>query len=127
LRQPNVDRRYHHATMIRRVNPSSAACSLSVSVFALVIVLALAGCHRKKIPAPAPAPSPSTACASNQDCDDGWACLARRCADARKVGAFTHSEQAVTPEKVRLELEQRQDQHMRQIDKAAEMPCPQEN
>lgn len=60
------------------------------------------------------------ACRSNQDCDDGWACLAQRCYDTRKSAAFTHSDQQVTPDRVRREVEHQQDEHMRRIDKDLE-------
>jgi hypothetical protein len=56
-------------------------------------------------------------CVSNQDCDNGWACLAGRCADTRKSAVFTHPEQMVTPDKVRQEVEHQQEQHMRRMDK----------
>lgn len=56
-------------------------------------------------------------CASNQDCDNGWACLAGQCADTRKSAVFTHPEQMVTPDKVRQEVEHQQDQHLRRMEK----------
>ena len=83
---------------------------------ALAAALAAGGCPRAK-PRDAPAAKP---CASNQDCDDGWACLAQRCYDTRKSAAFTHPEQQVTPERVRQEVEHQQEQHMRRIDKELE-------
>ncbi len=82
----------------------------------LAAALGAAACHRAK-PRDAPAPK---ACTSNQDCDDGWACLAQRCYDTRKSAAFTHPDQQVTPDRVRREVEHQQDEHMRRIDKDLE-------
>jgi hypothetical protein len=78
--------------------------------------LCAAACQRAK-PHDAPAPK---ACRSNQDCDDGWACLAQRCYDTRKSAAFTHPEQQVTPDRVRQEVEHQQDEHLRRIEKDLE-------
>ncbi len=84
-------------------------------LIALVLGAALgaAACPRAK-PHDAPAPK---ACASNQDCDNGWACLAQRCYDTRKSAAFTHPEQQVTPDRVRQEVEHQQDEHMRRMER----------
>jgi len=82
----------------------------------LVAALGAAACLRAK-PRDAPAPK---ACASNQDCDNGWACLAQRCYDTHKSAAFTHPEEQVTPDRVRQEVEHQQEQHMRRIDKDLE-------
>ncbi len=82
----------------------------------LAAALGATACHRAK-PHDAPAPK---VCASNQDCDNGWACLAQRCYDTRKSAAFTHPEQQVTPDRVRQEVEHQQDEHMRRIEKALE-------
>lgn len=65
------------------------------------------------------APAPKV-CASNQDCDNGWACLAQHCYDTRKSAAFTHSDQQVTPNRVRQEVEHQQDEHLRRIEKDLE-------
>ena len=59
-------------------------------------------------------------CASNRDCEDGWACLSARCYDTRKSAVFTHPEQMVTPERVRDEVLHQQDQHLRRIEKDLE-------
>ena len=99
--------------------PSRARRSLYLILAALLFATACPGAKARDQPAPKP-------CASNQDCDDGWACLAGRCADARRSAVFTHPEQAVTPDRVRQELEHRQDQHLRRIDKdlqGADMPA----
>jgi hypothetical protein len=80
----------------------------------LAATLAAAGCPGAK---PASAPAVAKACTSNQDCDNGWACLAGRCYDTRKSAVFTHPEQAVTPDRVRQEVEHQQELHMRRIDK----------
>ena len=84
----------------------------------MVIATALASiaCPRAK-PHDAPA---AKACASNQDCENGWACLAQRCYDTRKSAAITHPDQQVTPERVRQEVEHQQEQHMRRIEKELE-------
>jgi hypothetical protein len=66
-------------------------------------------------------------CASNRDCEDGWACLATRCYDTRKGAVFTHPDQMVTPDRVRDEVEHQQNQHLRRIEKdldGADVPGP---
>lgn len=80
----------------------------------LAAALGVAGCPRAK---PHDAPPAPKSCASNQDCDNGWACLAQRCYDTRKSAAFTHPEQQVTPDRVRQEVEHQQDEHMRRIER----------
>jgi hypothetical protein len=80
------------------------------------MALGAAACKRAKPPEP-PAPK---ACTSNQDCDNGWACLAQRCYDARKSAAFTHPEQQITPDRVRQEVEHQQEQHLQRMEKDLE-------
>jgi hypothetical protein len=82
----------------------------------LAAALGAAACPRAK-PHDAPAPK---ACASNQDCENGWACLAQRCYDTRKSAALTHPDQQVTPDRVRQEVEHQQEQHTRRIEKDLE-------
>ena len=76
------------------------------------MLVAASACPREK---PHDAPSVKS-CASNQDCDHGWACLAGACYDTRKSAAFTHPEQQVTPDRVRQELDHQQEQHMRRLE-----------
>jgi hypothetical protein len=45
-------------------------------------------------------------CRKSSDCDDGWVCLARVCADPRGSAIYTDPAHAVTPDKVRDEVEQ---------------------
>jgi hypothetical protein len=66
-------------------------------------------------------PPPKT-CASNRDCDDGWACLTGQCYDTRKSAVFTHPEQQVTPDRIRQEVEQQQAGHMQRIDNQMKDP-----
>lgn len=87
--------------------------SLRIVWAILAATLAGSGCPDPKAHDVAAARS----CASNQDCDQGWACLTGRCYDTRKSAAFTHPEQQVTPDKVRQEVEHQQEQHMQRIDK----------
>ena len=86
--------------------------SLRCLILGVAATLVAAGCPRDKVRG-TPAPK---VCASSRDCDDGWVCLSGQCADTRKSAAFTHPEQQVTPDKVRREVEQQQEQHMRRID-----------
>jgi hypothetical protein len=87
------------------------------------LTLAGVGCTGKKV-SDAPA---QKACVSSQDCGDGWLCLAGRCADTRKSAAFTHPDQMLTPDKVRQEVEQQQQRHMRRIDKTLQDSDPSGN
>ena len=66
-------------------------------------------------------------CASNQDCEPGWACLTGHCYDTRKSAAFTHPEQQVTPDRIRQEVEHQQDLHMRRMDKDLQATEPSGN
>jgi hypothetical protein len=83
------------------------------TVAALLAVLLCSACPASR----AHDATPAKSCASNQDCDNGWACLAGRCADTRKSAVFTHPEQMVTADKVRQEVEHQQEQHMRRMEK----------
>ena len=80
----------------------------------LGVTIVAAGCPGAKPRGTAPVAKP---CATNQDCDPGWACLAARCYDTRKSAAFTHPERQISPDRVRQELELQQQQHLRRMDK----------
>jgi hypothetical protein len=101
-------------TSLSCLRQRSAGFVFAVAVTATLVV-ASAGCPRKKA-GDAPVSVPKS-CASNQDCDDGWACLAARCYDTRKSAVFNHPEQMVTPDRVRQEVEHQQDQHLRRMEK----------
>jgi hypothetical protein len=95
--------------------PSRLAPWLMVvaTAVAMTALVATTGCPGSK----AHDPPALKSCASNQDCDPGWACLTEHCYDTRKSAAFTHPEQMITPARVGQEVEHQQDQHMRRMDK----------
>ena len=71
----------------------------------LLVVLAvssvLAGCESNK------PPPPPGACKADPDCADGWVCLAGRCTDPAAGAIITDPSNAVTPDKIKRELEHR--------------------
>lgn len=82
--------------------------------FSVVFALALstAACGGDKKPAEAAAEAPAT-CSSNADCDDGLTCLGGECTDTSAKALYDgDSTNAVTPEKVQREVEQRSQQHV---------------
>ena len=93
-------------------------------ILAIAIVSMLggttSGCRGEKKNNRVVADAVAKPCASNRDCEDGWACLAAHCYDTRKSAIFTHPEQMVTPDRVRDEVEHQQDQHLRRIEKDLE-------
>jgi hypothetical protein len=100
--------------------PRGATIRLIVAIVAASSLAGVAaGCRRekKRVVSDTVMAKP---CASNGDCEDGWACLAARCYDTRKGAVFTHPEQMVTPDRVRDEVDHQQDQHLRRIEKDLE-------
>lgn len=88
---------------------------------ALLFVASAAGCHRFKKNAAAdddagPAAGATTlACQATADCPSGWVCMAQRCTDPRSKAIYTDPANAVTPGKVRKEVEQ-QLEHREQVE-----------
>jgi hypothetical protein len=63
-------------------------------------------------------PAEATACSSDDDCEDGWVCLAKKCANPSSGAIYDDPANAVTPEKVQQQVEQTGQQHEKDIDKA---------
>jgi len=79
--------------------------------FVLGVALLLA-CGKSK---PAAERKPTT-CKQNSDCAEGWVCLARKCADPSGKAVYMDPAHAVTPDKVRDEVEDVQKRHDDDID-----------
>ncbi|MSP60841.1 MAG: hypothetical protein EXR72_10960 [Myxococcales bacterium] len=86
----------------------------------LALLLGLAGCPKS----PSAEVAGPKECASNIDCPRGWVCLAKKCANATHGAIFTDTSNAVTPGKVKDEVEQQLKAHDDKMDnlmkKAAE-------
>ena len=106
--------------MIDRCPPFSYAAAMNKLL--LLALLALAGCPKS---APEATAGPK-ACASSTDCPSGWVCLAKTCAHAAPGAIYTDTSNAVTPDKVKREVEQQLQAHDDKMDnlmkKAAEQP-----
>lgn len=102
----------------------STRYALARHVVLALSLLAGAGCGKTK-PEPAASAGP-VACQSNDDCAKvkaGMVCLARQCADRSTRALYDDNpSNAVTPEKVQREVEQRQADHEQQVDRALETP-----
>jgi hypothetical protein len=72
----------------------------------LGLAVALLGACGKSKP-----PAETRSCRSAADCDEGWLCLASKRADPRGSAVYTDPKHAVTPDKVRDEVEQKVDDH----------------
>ncbi len=80
----------------------------------LLCLLSLAACGKdKKTEAQA---SDVQSCESNDDCEAGWVCLDSECADTSSGAAYTAPGSAVTPDKVRNEVQRIQEQAQKRND-----------
>ncbi len=82
---------------------------------ALIACLGMASGCRGKPPAEA-GPKKARACNTSDDCETGWVCLANACADMRSKAIYTDTANAVTPDKVKRELEQKLRAHEKKLD-----------
>lgn len=91
-----------------------------VSVFFLALALGASalGCGKDKKVEPAEAEP--LACESNQDCEAGWVCLDGECASAASGAIYTDPANAVTPDKVRGEIEKIQENSQKRADEILE-------
>ena len=76
------------------------------------------GCGKDKKAEPTEA-EPLT-CESNQDCEAGWVCLDGECASAASGAIYTDPANAVTPDKVRGEIEKIQENSQKRADEILE-------
>jgi hypothetical protein len=86
-------------------------------VLVLAVALSLVGCTKKKA---APSPAEAASCTSAADCSDGMVCLAGACTKSSSGAIYTDPSNAVTPDKVKRDFEQRGAQHAEDVDKALE-------
>jgi hypothetical protein len=77
----------------------------------LVALACIAACNGK----PKATKDPKS-CRSNEECSPGWVCLAYECADPRAKAIYTAPSNAVTPDKVRRQLEETQKQREAKTD-----------
>ena len=83
---------------------------------ALLLAFAIAACGGKSDSGPEK--EKAKACEQSDDCPEGQVCLARKCAKTSEGAVYTDPGNAVTPTKVKQEVE-RQDQLNRdRVDKA---------
>lgn len=61
------------------------------------------------------------ACTEDKDCPKGWVCLGEECADPSTKAVYTAPETAVTPAKVRDDVEQTSDRSRERVDQAMDM------
>jgi hypothetical protein len=87
--------------------------SLALSLLVLGL---LPACNDK----PSGAAAQPESCESDSDCKDGWTCLAQACADPRSGGIYSDPTTAVTPDKVKKEIELRTQQHAADNEKSLE-------
>jgi len=99
-----------------------------VVVLSLVMALSSLACKRHHARAPeddeqaAPAAGATgsqaagTVCRSNAQCANGWACLDNKCVDPSSAALYTHPSNAVTPDKVKREVEHQVQVHQQQLD-----------
>jgi hypothetical protein len=73
-------------------------------VWLLLVLTALVACRRGTSSS---APDASLACSSKDDCPTAWVCLAGRCADPSTAAWVEHPSNAVTPQKVKEDVEQK--------------------
>ena len=60
-------------------------------------------------------------CKSNADCNSGWFCLDGECASAKSKTVYTDPARAVTPDKVKRELERVNRKREADIDKSLDL------
>jgi len=92
---------------------------MRTSLLGLAVLLSVCGCKGKK-GSSEDAPAPVTRCASDTDCSAGWVCLDGKCADPGTGAIYGDPANAVTPDKVKRELEQTGQEHERDLDRSLE-------
>jgi hypothetical protein len=81
----------------------------------ILLLLFLGACTKKPAPPHAPA-----MCKENGDCDAPLVCLSGTCTDPRSSAFFLDPKSAVTPDKVKRQVEGIQDQHDKKLEKVIE-------
>jgi hypothetical protein len=91
------------------------------ALLVLAVLLAVSGCRSKGRASEDDRLPSATHCASDSDCAGGWTCLGGECADPRPGAIVSDPASAVTPDKVRRELEQAGQKHENDIDRSLEV------
>ncbi len=79
--------------------------------------LVMVACGKDKpSPTPPAEETESLACDSNSDCERGWACLDGECANTAAGAIYTDPSSAVTPAKVKSEIERIQENSQKRAD-----------
>jgi hypothetical protein len=81
-------------------------------MFAIGLVV-VAACGRSKA---APPVEPPDSCKVDKDCPEGWHCLGAKCANPASGAIYTDPAHAVTPEKVKDQVEKVNAQHEENVD-----------
>ncbi len=84
------------------------------SLILAVLALSAASCGKDK--KQEPQKTDTATCSSNEDCEAGWLCLDGECADTSAGAVYADPSSAVTPDKVRSEVERVQEQRQKRND-----------
>ncbi len=83
-------------------------------------LLVLVACSSNKGNSDEPEESAPMSCESTEDCDDNMVCLAGECASTRSTDIYTDPANAVTPQKVKAEIEAIQNTQQKRRDELLE-------
>jgi hypothetical protein len=84
----------------------------------VLVLLSVSGCRSKGRASEDDRTPSETHCASDSDCAGGRTCLGGECADPRPGAIASDPASAVTPDKVRRELEKAGQQHEQDLDRS---------
>ena len=87
----------------------------------LALGFAVSACSGKKAPESEPEED-EVECQTNSDCEGNLQCLGNECVDTSSKAIYSNPSNAVTPEKVKREVELRQRAHTEQVDKSLDLP-----
>ncbi len=93
---------------------------MRLTVFLACMTLAILACGGDK-KADTSGDEKTVECESNADCEDGLVCLDSECADPSVKAHFTDPSRAVTPQKVKREVDKRTEEHRKRIDKSLDI------
>ena len=96
--------------------------SLSASALALSLVLCtgLGACGKDKKDSNAVDENEATVCESSDDCESGWVCLDGECASAGSGAIYADPASAVTPDKVKNEVDRINEKSQQRADEILE-------
>jgi hypothetical protein len=90
---------------------------MRISAIVLGVGLVLAGACGKSAPAGKPIPE---RCEADGECPERWRCLAHKCTDPSLGAHFTDPEHALTPERMKQQVDQTNEAHEKDVDKKVE-------